>query len=663
MKKIRSMRIKTKLIFSLCSAVALMVAIVLFVNNRMTQDVVSKRIYSSEAPAIASAITEKFDKEISKALSVARMIADNPMIHQWILSEEGTQKRERKEISQLLSTAQEQGIDFSFIVSDISRNYYTSKGLLKTLDPKDKNEDWYFDTLKAAKKESISVDPSRDGKGLMAFINIIMGTPQKPLGIAGAGINLDALSQQLSGTRLSPGGVTYLIDQQGGIKAHPDKEMLHSLKNISRINNGTYSREIVPRLLEPGEGFLAYDNADGINTTVLFREIPSTGWKIVMEARTSELTKELDKIRNTSLAILGGSILLLILILNILINTILKPVQSAIDTLQKVSKGDLTRRIAISSQDEIGQMGNHFNTFMDKMHKMITRIIDTAREVNQTSSGIVSISATLTDKSANTLSHANHATTSCRNAQGKMENISTDARKVAANVEKLSHEASNLYKILQDIVDNTIQTNQATGEAVNVASMTSDKVQEQEKAATDIYNVVDTITEISEQVNLLALNATIEAARAGEAGKGFVVVANEIKALANQTNEATEDIKRRTDGIRISTTQTRNSMKELSQIIQNVNNMVSNITTAAEKQMEKTQATINNFTEISASVNAASASVNESVADAAEAVDKTGKIIEDTQTISQEGEQLRGSAQVLHNSSQTLNKLVEYFAI
>ncbi len=636
MKKIRNMKIKTKLIISLCSAVAIMITIVLFVNNQMARDSVTKRIYTREAPAIAASIAEKFDKETSRAFSVARMIADNPMVHQWVVSGEPQDKLQ--EVAQLLGVAKEQGVGFSFIVSDISKNYYTNEGLLKTLDLNDKNEDWYIDTLKAGQKESISVDPSLDGNGLMAFINIIMGTPEKPLGIAGVGINLDALSQQLSSIKLSPSGVTYLIDQKGDIKAHPVKQALHSLKNISRIKNGAYSQKVVPKLLEPGEGLLTYDNKDNISTTVLFKEIPTTGWKVVMEARTSELTEELDKIRNISFAILG-------------------------DTLQKISKGDLTHRITVSSQDEIGQMGNHFNSFMDKMHEMITKIIDTAREVDQTSSDIVSISTTLTDESTHAQSQADHAATSCRNAQERMENVAVDAQKVAANVEELSHAAHDLSDTLQGIVNNTVQTNNATGEAVSVASMASDKVQELEKAATDIYNVVDTITEISEQVNLLALNATIEAARAGEAGKGFAVVANEIKALANQTNEATEDIKRRTDGIRISTTHTRDSMKELSQIIENANTMVSEITSAAEEQMETTQNTVGNIAEISASVDAAGANVNDSVADAAEAVERTGKIIEDTEGIAQEGERLRKTAQILHNSSQTLNELVEYFTI
>ncbi len=655
------MKIKTKLMISLCTVVIIVVFVISFVNNQMAHNLISKRIYSKEAPAVAASIVEKFEKEVVKSFSVARLIANNPMLQQWILS--GESENELKNLADFLGLARNQGIDFSFIVSDISKKYYTNTGVLKTIDPNDPREDWYFDTIKAGNKESISIDPSKEGNGLMAYINIIMGTPEKPLGIAGVGINLNNLSRQLSQIKLSPTGVTYLIGANGDVKAHPDAKVLHELKNIGKIQNGDYGEKIVPRLLNTHEGLLEYVDENGNDTTVIFREIPSAGWKVVMEAKTAELGKELDKIRNISLIIILCSIVLLIVILNMLTNTILKPVQATVSALKEISRGDMTKRMKIFSRDEMGQLAKHFNIFMDSIHKMITRIIENAQQLNQISSDVVGISEVLTDKSTGTLSESDQAAQSCRDAQDNMQDISQRVENISLNINQLSDATAGMSQTLKKIVSNTVQTNQATTQAVDVAKTASNKVTDLGKSAQDIVHVVDTIADISEQVNLLALNATIEAARAGEAGKGFAVVANEIKELANQTNKATEAIKQQTDSIRSSTDETRDSMEELSQMIQNANNMVTDIASAAEKQMAATQEISNHVKEISSNVDTTHTNLNNSLEDTGMAVDRTQNIRQHTQTILQEGKILKENAASLHDSSQKLNELVEYFTI
>ncbi len=655
------MKIKTKITISLCITVTLIIFTVLFVNNKMSHDLISKRIYEREAPAIAASIAEKFDKEMAKAYSVARLIADNPMVHQWLLS--GESEKQQKEVGKFLKIAQEQGIDFSFIISNISKKYYTDKGVRQTISRDNLKDRWYFATLDAGEKESLSIDPSKVDNGLMAFINIVMGSPQKPLGVAGVGISLNTLSQKLTETKLTPGGTTYMIDQQGTIKAHPDRKILHEIQNINRITDGEYAQKVVPRLLENDKEHLHYTNKEGEDIFVISKKIPSTGWKIVLQAKTSELKKDLDEIRNISFIILLGSILLLIIILNILTSAILKPVDATMTTLQKVSKGDMTQRINISSGDEMGQLASHFNLFMNKIHEMVSKISETTQEVDLTSKNIVTISRILADKSESTQTLADQTASDSRQAQEHMKKVAEDAEIVSSNIGELAHSAEEMTETLENIVNNTIKTNQSTTQAVDVAQMASKEVAQLEKAAVDIHQVVDAITDISEQVDLLALNATIEAARAGDAGKGFAVVASEIKELARQTNEATEDIKNRTDGIRNSTNQTGNSMERLSKIIQEANNKMTDIAAAAKEQLVSTRNTTNNIQEIYSSTNTTQDRVSSSIAEITEIADKSREITKDTDTISQEGQKLQENAQILDKSSGTLNDLIKYFTI
>ena len=130
----------------------------------------------------------------------------------------------------------------------------------------------------------------------------------------------------------------------------------------------------------------------------------------------------------------------------------------------------------------------------------------------------------------------------------------------------------------------------------------------------EIGKVTETISEISSQTNLLALNATIEAARAGAAGKGFAVVAGEIKALAQQTATATEDIKSRISGVQNSTSSGIAEIEKISRVIFEVSDIVGSIAAAIEEQTVSTKDIARNIAEASFGVN----DVNERIAQSSE---------------------------------------------
>lgn len=159
--------------------------------------------------------------------------------------------------------------------------------------------------------------------------------------------------------------------------------------------------------------------------------------------------------------------------------------------------------------------------------------------------------------------------------------------------------AVSMTTTINEIAQNTEKANTITGEAVSEAKGASDNVDELGSAAQEISKVTETVTEISEQTNLLALNATIEAARAGDAGKGFAVVANEIKELARQTAEATQDIKRRIEGIQDSTSGTVTKIQQISKVINDVNDIVSTIASSVEEQSVTTKEIATNVAQAS----------------------------------------------------------------
>ena len=150
------------------------------------------------------------------------------------------------------------------------------------------------------------------------------------------------------------------------------------------------------------------------------------------------------------------------------------------------------------------------------------------------------------------------------------------------------------------------------GTAAGLAGDGNAKIGELGTAATEIGKVIEVIQDIAEQTSLLALNATIEAARAGDAGKGFAVVATEVKELAKQTAAATEDIRRRIEGIQTSTGQAVRSIGEITEVIKKVNEVSRTIASAVEEQSITTKEIAKNVAETSTAAQTVARGVAES---------------------------------------------------
>ncbi|MBR9980345.1 MAG: methyl-accepting chemotaxis protein, partial [Desulfatitalea sp.] len=203
-----------------------------------------------------------------------------------------------------------------------------------------------------------------------------------------------------------------------------------------------------------------------------------------------------------------------------------------------------------------------------------------------------------------------------------------------------------------EIAKNSERARSISDSAARQAGETSGKMAQLGSAAQAIGNVVETITDISEQVNLLALNATIEAARAGEAGKGFAVVANEIKELAKQTAAATQDIKEKIGTIQGTTALTVKDIEEISRIITEVNDVVSGIATAVEEQSTATS-------EIATNVSQAAQGIQEVNTNVSQSSSVAGEISRDIASVSATANEMSTSSAQVNMSAADLSKLAE----
>jgi len=348
-----------------------------------------------------------------------------------------------------------------------------------------------------------------------------------------------------------------------------------------------------------------------------------------------------------------------------LVSRILRPVTTTVDILQDIAEGegDLTRRLEVKAEDEVGMLARWFNTFVENIQGMIKNIAENASTLDDASSDLLNISNVMSSRNNETLGKANNVAASSEEMSANMDSVAATMEQASMNVNAVASAAEEMTKTIAEIAKNTEKASTITDSAVKQMNSASDKVDELGRAAKEISKVTQVITDISDQTNLLALNATIEAARAGDAGRGFAVVANEIKELARQTAAATLEIKKKIEGIQGSTGATITEIRDIKKIIHEVNEFVSMIASAVEEQSSTTNEIANNMSQAAAGIR----EVNENVSQSSAVSDEIAKDISEVNQVSIEmtdsGSKLTSRAEELSKLAQQLKKMVGKFKV
>jgi methyl-accepting chemotaxis protein len=326
-------------------------------------------------------------------------------------------------------------------------------------------------------------------------------------------------------------------------------------------------------------------------------------------------------------------------------------------------EGDLTKRIAIQSKDEIAELAGWFNTFLAKLQDMIRKITDNSTHVDRSSTDLSEIASMMSHGAGETSSRADNVSAAAEEMTTSLNNVAAAMEQSSTNTSMVATAAEEMTATINEIAQNAEKARSISDRAVHKAGETSSQMDGLGQAAQGIGKVVETITEISEQVNLLALNATIEAARAGEAGKGFAVVANEIKELAKQTSAATLEIKEKIDNIQDSTSGTVKGINEITDVINSVNEIVGTIATAVEEQSAATREIANNIAQASQGIQEVNENVNQSSTVAAEISSDITVVNQSSSEIANSSDQVKVSADDLKRMAAELNTIVKRFRV
>ena len=325
--------------------------------------------------------------------------------------------------------------------------------------------------------------------------------------------------------------------------------------------------------------------------------------------------------------------------------------------------GDLTKRLAVTSRDEIGEMAEHFNGFAGKVHRVVTDIRANTETLASSSSGLLDVSSRMSSDARNVAEKTTSVVTAVTQMTAHSSSMKAQMEASSASLVMVAAATEEMTATVGEIAANSEKARSVTNEAARQAREAQSMMDELGRAAQEIGKVTEAITSIASQTNLLALNATIESARAGAAGKGFAVVASEIKDLAQQAAHATDDIRQKVSAIQSATAGAVLNIGEIARVIGDVDNIVTMIATAIEEQSAVTK-------DIASNIAAASSSVRDTTSIAEESArvsDLIGQEIDGVNSsssgLSDASEHVRDSAAELSTMAGRLQGLVHSFRV
>ncbi|KQH90380.1 methyl-accepting chemotaxis protein [Vibrio fluvialis] len=586
--------LKRKMVFSVVIAIAL-TAIALVVAGYKTFQQDSWRAIESESrntlQAHAKGIGDWFATKQHALKGLREEIERNPSLDL---------------VPHLRQTLESGSFGLSYYGNEQGEMFRQDPSLNKAgYDPRERG--WYKEAKAAGKPTTTEPYVSVTMQTLVVTLTEPVRVNGQFIGVAASNLALNKLIEDVLAIEVPGKGYAILVNQKGKIVAHPNKDLI--LKPTQDIASGL---SIAALQGAANDHHLLPMSIDGKDKLLMAQSIDNTDWMLVMVMDKAVLEQPLNQMLMTQTLI--GLVILLIMALatSWFVARQLNELSNIAAALGDIAEGDgdLTRRLTVKSDDEVGMLADKFNKFVDRLHVMVKNVRDVSVALNEGANHAARAAGQRSERIRTQQDEITMVATAVTEMASATAEIAGNADNTAKNANQSVELGAQGYQQMQQSKHSIDQLAQELTGAVNI-------IGELEEHANEISTILSTIRAIAEQTNLLALNAAIEAARAGEQGRGFAVVADEVRVLSQRTHASTEEIQTKIAGLQKVTSnavsvmteshklvetsvsdvnQTGESLQAISEAIQLISDMATQIASAAEEQSLVT-ADINGNTE------------------------------------------------------------------
>ncbi|MDR7869073.1 MAG: methyl-accepting chemotaxis protein [Sporomusaceae bacterium] len=540
-------------------------------------------------------------------------------------------------------------------------SYINSSGAKGSLADRD-----YF--KKAIKGEATVSDPmiSRSTGHPVTVVAVpVKAADGRIVAVLYGALDMQAITKEVLEVKVGKTGYAYVIQGDGTIIMHPNKDLVMKY-NPAKDDKSPALAAATQRMVKGEKAVMTYE-FQGIKKMMAFGPVPGTQWSIAVSGPIDEVTEGLATLRNISLATVAVVLVIAALAMTLITRRIVGPLKLMVAQVQEVAAGDLTdKERTVYSQDEVGQLADAITAMRGNLRNLVRQINANADQVAASSEELTA-SAEQSTQAANQIATsimsvagaATEQVTAANESASVVEQMSAGLQQVAANANHMAAQSARAAEQAKEggqSVDKAVSQMSHIENTVNTSAKVVAKLGERSK---EIGQIVDTISGIAGQTNLLALNAAIEAARAGEQGRGFAVVAEEVRKLAEQSQEAAKKIADLIGEIQGDTDKAVVAMSDGTREVKTGAEVVNAAGTAFREIIEL-------VTEVSSQVREISAAVQEMAGGSQQIVGSVRKIdtlskssAAESQSVSAAAEEQLASMEEIASSSQALAKLAE----